>query len=93
MARPEVTGRKPCVSTDRTASPSIRGPPIPRAAYTIPEFCEAFRISERTYFNMRDEGCGPREMRIGRTVRISLAAATDWALAREQQTARKQATA
>ncbi|UPK40550.1 hypothetical protein IVB18_34705 [Bradyrhizobium sp. 186] len=62
-----------------------------RAAYTIPEFCEAFRISERTYFNMRDEGCGPRELRIGRTVRISMAAAAEWAAAREQHAGRKTA--
>lgn len=61
----------------------------PRAAYTIPQFCEAFAISQRTYFNMRHEGWGPREMRVGRAVRISLAAAADWARAREQQSGSK----
>jgi hypothetical protein len=68
MASVEVTGRK------------LFG----RAAYTIPEFCRAYSISVRTYFNMRDEGLGPREMGIGRAVRISLAAADEWSRACEK---------
>lgn len=59
-------------------------PVTPLAAYTIPKFCAAHDISVRFYFKMRDAGFGPREMRIGRSVRISLAAAADWAAAREK---------
>ncbi|MCK1605460.1 hypothetical protein IVB02_29695 [Bradyrhizobium sp. 166] len=61
-----------------------------RGAYTIPEFCEAHRISQSMYFKLRNVGLGPREMRAGRRVTISLEAATDWRRAREQaQTAEK----
>jgi hypothetical protein len=67
-------------------------PVTPLVAYTIPRFCEAHDISVRFYFKMRDAGLGPREMRIGRAVRISLKAAADWAVAREQQTDRENAT-
>ncbi|WP_066501018.1 hypothetical protein [Bradyrhizobium macuxiense] len=66
------------------ASEKAPAPATPLAAYTIPKFCEAHDISERFYFKMRDAGLGPREMRIGRAVRISLKAAADWAEAREK---------
>ncbi|WP_256570534.1 hypothetical protein [Bradyrhizobium sp. CCGUVB1N3] len=32
-------------------------------AYTVSEFCRAFRISERHYFNLRDEGKGQSWLR------------------------------
>jgi hypothetical protein len=36
---------------------------VPRAAYSIPEFCVAHRISEGLYYKLRKQGLGPREMR------------------------------
>lgn len=65
--------------------------PVSRGAYTVAEFCEAHRISQSMYFKLRNAGLGPREMRAGRRVTISLEAATDWRRAREQasQTAEK----
>jgi hypothetical protein len=56
---------------------------VPRAAYTIPEFCTAHRISQAMYFKFRAAGFGPREMRTGRKVTISLEAAEQWRRARE----------
>jgi predicted DNA-binding transcriptional regulator AlpA len=50
---------------------------------TIPEFCESERISRAHYFNMRSRGEGPREMRIGKSVRISPEARADWRRERE----------
>jgi len=74
--------------TRRTVTaPSVRSQPIPRAAYSIPELCEAFGISTRTYFNLRDEGRGPREMRLGRRVLITVESAIAWAREREEETA------
>ena len=67
-------------------APPMRGHPIPRAAYSIPEFCEAFGIAIRTYFNLRDEGKGPREMRLGRRVLISAESALAWTREREVAT-------
>jgi hypothetical protein len=57
--------------------------PMTQLAYTVPEFCRAFRISERHYFNLRDEGKAPREMRVGRRVLISVESAQAWVRARE----------
>jgi hypothetical protein len=56
---------------------------VPREAYTIPEFCEAHRISQSMYFKLRNAGLGPREMRALRKVTISLEAATEWRRERE----------
>ncbi|QHP74374.1 hypothetical protein EI171_35695 [Bradyrhizobium sp. LCT2] len=56
---------------------------MPRAAFTIKEFCEAHRISPAMYFKLRNAGLGPREMRAFRRVTISIEAATDWRRARE----------
>lgn len=56
---------------------------VPRAAYSIPEFCTAHRISEAMYYKLRAAGLGPREMRALRKVTISIEAAEEWRRARE----------
>lgn len=52
---------------------------------TIDEFCKSEKISRAHYFNLRDRGEAPREMRIGRCVRISPEARAAWR--RERETA------
>ena len=42
--------------------PMPRGPPPPRAAFTVAEFCEAHRISQAKYYEMKKEGWGPVEI-------------------------------
>jgi len=64
-----------------------RGPPPPRAAFTVPEFCEAHRISQAKYYEMKKEGWGPVEMEVGRRRLISYEAASVWRRARELGTA------
>ncbi|MCK1343893.1 hypothetical protein IVB52_10195 [Bradyrhizobium sp. CW11] len=56
---------------------------VPRAAFTIKEFCEAHRLSEAMYYKLRNAGLGPREMRAGRRVTVSLEAAIDGRRSRE----------
>lgn len=56
---------------------------VPRDAFTIPEFCEAHRISQSTYYKLRNAGLGPREMRSLRKVTISVEAAALWRRERE----------
>jgi hypothetical protein len=56
---------------------------VPRAAFTIKEFCEAHRLSEAMYFKLRNAGLGPREMRALGKVTISIEAAERWRRARE----------
>jgi hypothetical protein len=57
---------------------------VPRAVYTIKEFCKAHRLSEAMYFKLRNAGLGPREVRAGRRVTVSLEAANDWRREREK---------
>ena len=63
------------------------GPPPPRAAFTVPEFCEAHRISQAKYYEMKKEGWGPVEMEVGRRRLISYEAASVWRRQREQAAA------
>jgi hypothetical protein len=60
-------------------------PQVPRAAYTIPEFCEAHRISESMYYKGREAGVGPREGRMLTKVIISFESAADWRREIEKQ--------
>ena len=60
-----------------------RGPPPPRAAFTVSEFCEAHRISQAKYYEMKKEGWGPIEMEVGRRRLISYEAAAEWRRERE----------
>jgi predicted DNA-binding transcriptional regulator AlpA len=54
-----------------------------RSAYTIDEFCHAHRISRRKFYDLIEQGIGPRLMRIGVKVLISTEAATAWRAERE----------
>jgi hypothetical protein len=67
--------------------PLPRGPPPSRAAFTVPEFCEAHRISQAKYYEMKKEGWGPVEMEVGRRRLISYEAASVWRRERELGTA------
>ena len=55
-------------------------------AYTINEFCLAHRFSRATYYNLKKENRGPREMHVGTGVRISREAAAEWRREREAET-------
>jgi hypothetical protein len=54
-------------------------PAVEPQAYTIKEFCQAFRFSQASYFKLKREGKGPREMKIGTRVLITVEAAQEWA--------------
>ena len=45
---------------------------------SISDFCRAHGISRSHYFNLKKDGRGPREMRVGTRVLISREAAADW---------------
>jgi hypothetical protein len=75
-----------CVS-DIVERPRNRGPPTPPACFSIKTFCAAHHISEAMFFKMREEGFGPREMRVGVRVLITFEAAADWRAERERAAA------
>ena len=52
-------------------------------ASSVDQFCADHCLSRRTYYNMRNEGIGPEEMKVGRRVLISDEAAARWRAARE----------
>jgi hypothetical protein len=52
-------------------------------AYTIHEFCRAHKISPAFYFEIKNAGLGPVEMKLGRRRMISVEAAAAWRRARE----------
>jgi hypothetical protein len=56
------------------------------SSYTIREFCRVERITPPTYYKLRAQGLGPREMRTGTLVRITHRARLDWHWARENPT-------
>jgi hypothetical protein len=62
-------------------------------AYSIPEFCDAHRISRAHYFNLQKAGEGPRVMHVGARVIISREAAADWRRQRELVAEREQSAA
>jgi hypothetical protein len=74
--------RRSNVTTPTHELPMPRGPP-PRAAFTVPEFCAAHRISVAKYYEMKKEGWGPVEMEVGRRRLISYEAASVWRRERE----------
>jgi len=53
------------------------------AAFTIEEFCAAHRLSPSTYFKIKADGLGPREMLVGSRRMISAEAARRWVRQRE----------
>jgi hypothetical protein len=66
-----------------THQPMPRGPPPPRAAFTVAEFCECHRISQAKYYEMKKEGWGPVEMFVGRRRVIAVESAERWRRERE----------
>lgn len=60
-----------------------RKPATPHLAMTVPEFCEAFRISVPFFYKLRRDGLGPREMKLGARTLISQTAANEWITERE----------
>ena len=63
-------------------------PPTPRLALSIPEFCEAHRISETFYYKLKKQGKGPREMKVGTRTLITFESAAEWRRSRENQHSR-----
>ncbi|MEN5105574.1 MULTISPECIES: excisionase [unclassified Brucella] len=46
---------------------------------TIQQFCERFNLSPSTYYRLKRDGLGPRELRVGRRVIIPAKIADEWA--------------
>ena len=58
-----------------------------RAAFTVSEFCDAHRLSRSKLYQLWASGRGPRIMRVGSKLLISVEAAADWRRDCEQEAA------
>ncbi|GLS39202.1 hypothetical protein GCM10010869_47990 [Mesorhizobium tianshanense] len=57
----------------------------------IDSFCRRYGFSRSSYYVMRDKGYGPRELVIGRLVRITAEAEAEWLHEREAAAERRRA--
>jgi hypothetical protein len=62
-------------------------PGIPKACYSVNEFCLAHAISRAMFYKLRLEGKGPKTMSVGSRTLISSEAAADWRRACEGEVA------
>ena len=60
-----------------------------RVAFTVPEFCDAFRISRAHLYNLIGRGEGPVFFKAGRRTLISREAGAQWARRMEARAAAK----
>ncbi len=58
--------------------PEITGRAIPRAAFSIDEFCRSHGFSRATFYNLTAAGEGPELLRVRRRVFITPEAAARW---------------
>ena len=66
----------------------LPGPPTPRLALSILEFCVAHGINEGFFYKLKKQGEGPREMKVGARTLITFESAAEWRRARENQRSR-----
>lgn len=60
-----------------------------RRAYTLAEFCEAYRISRTQLYKLWRKGEGPRFFHVGVKVLITYEAGDDWARELEETSTEK----
>jgi hypothetical protein len=65
-------------STAQAAQGASVMPSPERVAFPISEFCVRNSIGPGTYHKMKRAGLGPKEMRFGNVIRISLEAEQQW---------------
>ena len=59
--------------------------PPPRAAWNVPEFCQAHDISRAFLYKLWKAGSGPRVLKVGRRTLITPEAGAEWLAGMEVQ--------
>lgn len=73
MPKPKHAPQDQPASEEQSATQAV-----PVLAMTIPEFCEAHRISTALFFKQQRKGLGPRTKKVGARTLISFEAAAEW---------------
>ena len=71
MTKPEKTKAAAAAATAAAG--------VPRMGLSIAEFCGTFGVSQSHYRNLRRQKRGPKEIRLGRRVIITVRDAQEWA--------------
>ena len=58
-----------------------------RKTYTVKQFTQTYNLSRSTIYRLWRDGRGPRVLRVGRKVLITVEAAQEWARAMEAEAA------
>ena len=58
--------------------PAKKTPPKDAPPMTIEEFCKRYALSRSHYYEMKQEGRTPAELRVGRKALITAASAREW---------------
>jgi hypothetical protein len=83
MAKVKATGRKSKATARGSSKRRRRDLGLPTHAFSVPEFCDAHRISKARYYELKQQGLTPVEMVVGRRRIISHEAAEQWRRQRE----------
>jgi hypothetical protein len=67
-----------CHAKSQAKSKRAKPQPVERRALTIADFCQAYQISPDHYFKLKRQVKGPREMKLGTKILITLRAAERW---------------
>jgi hypothetical protein len=59
---------------------------VENTCFNIEEFCKAHRISRAMLYKLWNQGLGPRTMRTGKRVLITVEAAAEWRRENEART-------
>jgi hypothetical protein len=91
------TAAQPIYETEQSSTPAVsrkgrahaaRAPPMQRGAYSVAEFCEAYRLSIPLLYKLWSKGEGPALMKVGVRTLISFEAADKWRRDRERVSAK-----
>lgn len=73
----------------RREGSSEASPSVNTVAFTVPEFCDAHRISRPLFYRLVRAGSGPRLLKAGRRTLITAEAAASWRSQMENATTNK----
>lgn len=69
---------RPDVFPPAVKPPAKKTPPKDAPPMTIEEFCKRYALSRSRYYELKQQGRTPDELRVGRKTLITVASAREW---------------